>query len=299
MFRKLFRFMFRHFVIWVVIPFILIVFFIRIFQPEMYLMQIISQELYDQSGIVLKYETVKFQFPGSLNLKQVTLGQTTTQPLKLPDQSVTENIWFTGESFTFRIAFLPLLQRKAAIRFHGNAYGGGFEGLLETLIQTTPAPFLITVSWNDLDMELVSKDYSDLQLDSGLVSGHLNLTADMSRRFGYNGRISLTFEDTRFRTPDFFSGDFDLPEFDTATADIELKYSEIILEDIRLFSPDTIVRVMGKIYQQLPIDDSLMDIQVRLHFISSEQPFDEDMYIPFNIKGTFADPLVYFLGRAL
>jgi type II secretion system protein N len=301
MFQTILRYAARKIVFWGLIPFLVIYVLIRIFQPEAYLMEHMSNELDNQFGIQLSYNDVSLGFPGRLTLKQPSVSQNRSQTVNIDDQTLVfkQRIYFSGDSLTLGVGFLPLLERKARLYFRGDAYGGKFDGYWDTRIQSKPAPLSVHGTWNNLDLALLSQDHPGLQINTGLTSGKADVTADLSKQFGYKGQINLKIENSQFNPPKSFSGDFDLPAFNSASADIILNYSEIILEDVQLHSPDTVVRLSGTVHQTMPVTNSLMDIEIRLHFISATQPFDEDMYIPFNVKGLFSDPQVFFLGRAL
>jgi len=122
---------------------------------------------------------------------------------------------------------------------------------------------------------------------------------DLTRVFRYRGPLDITIEDAHYRADSRFTGDVDMPEFNRATAAIELNYEEVRLHDIRCYGPENSLRITGMIYQRLPVRNTWLELELRLYMSGAPDMTSDEGYIPLKIKGPVKDPDILFLGRNL
>ncbi len=192
-----------------------------------------------------------------------------------------------------------MLARRSRLLIDGKAYGGTFNATLEAPLQTNNTNMDIMAEWSSIDLSLLAVDYPGLQIQTGICQGEADLKADLTRTFGLSGPVKMVIGETQLKLPATVGSKVDLPQFTKITADFSFHHEEVLLDDIRFFAPDTIVRIDGVVRQKVPAENTWLDLNLRLHLISETQPFKEDMYFPITVKGPIDNPKVLFLGKDL
>lgn len=294
-FRVLIKCTFR----WIILPLVFFYLLIWLVQPDRYLVDRIVGEVRSKTGVDIGYSDVKMGPTGRITIENLSVRKDTQQEehAQASGAETEPRSWFSCETMTIRLNLKGLLQRKNSLRFSGKAYNGFFSGSVEAPMRRVNTGMDIDLEWDSVNMANLADDHPNLKVQTGLCSGKADLHADLTRTFSFSGPVDLSIRDTKLAAPGSFKTEFDLPDFNSITAKLTLHYADIHLDEVKLISTDTIARIMGWIHQKLPAEDTVLDLEVRLHLISENQPFNEEMYIPLTISGSAADPEVSFLGR--
>ncbi|MBN1880176.1 type II secretion system protein GspN [bacterium] len=296
--KRVIRYISRKIISWIVLPIIFFYLLMWIFNPAEYLVRHLTGQIEERTGIAIKYSDVQMNLMGSITLKQLTVQQTPDTTMgQSPQDTSDRKTFLSADYLSIRIAPTRLFEGISSLQFSGKAYDGTFSGSLESPIRKENAVLNVNLQWDAINLSLLSVDYRSLYLKTGISSGTARLKSDFSRTFSYEGPIDLIVEKTYLDFPQNMVSGFDIPEFNSLSARCTLNYDQIQFDDVRLNSPDTILRILGRIQQKIPADYSKLDLDVRIHLISDTQPFSEDMYIPVTVRGTANDPEILFLGR--
>lgn len=254
-----------------------------------------------QLGIALTYEDITISPTFSLIVHGIVLEQSRAQTVMVEGETINlePERYFTGERLAMRLAWKPFLDGKAGLVFKGRAYGGTYEGLLAARIQKEVAPFEVRGTWTAVDLAQLAADHPDLQVTMGRCSGTANLLVDQTKQFKYKGPVEIIIDGAQYQPDARYAGDYDLPVFERATADIEMNYEEIRLRDVRCYAPDTSIRLTGMIYQKIPVRNTWLEMDIKLYLTGDPDARANEGYIPLKIKGPVKDPDVLFLGRNL
>lgn len=288
--------------IWVLLPVILIHLAILIFQPEQKMMDQLFSRIERDTGVRITYKEIHITAGFSMAFSGLVVEQPKAREWKVDSQTVTlePQRYFTAETLVVGIAYQPLLKGKVGLTFNADVYQGKVEGLIETAItnafRKTPAPLAIRPDWTGISMAELARDIEGLEYNRGIASGNAELYLDPMVQYGLSGHIFLKVDETDYTMPERVGGALNISLISSCSADVNLAGPEITLKEVWALGDFGSVLITGTIHREEKMDNSQLNLDVKIYPHEPDKELDPKQYIPVTIKGTVDKPQALFMG---
>ncbi len=288
--------------IWIILPAILIHLALLIFQPEQKMMERLFKRIETETGVRISYKDLHVTPGFALAFSGLVVDQPKSREWNVDAQAITiqPQRYFSADTLVVGIAYQPLLKGKIGLTFSGDAYQGKIKGLVQSDVvnafRKTPAPLSLQPEWTGINVSDLARDIDGLDYDRGIASGHANLYLDPSITDGLSGTIILKVDEADYAMPERVGGAINIAVVSAFSADLNLKGSEINLKEVWARGDFGSVLVTGSIYREDIMDNSLLNLDVKIYPHEPGKKIDPKQYIPVSITGTAGKPQVLFMG---
>lgn len=233
----------------------------------------------------LLYESLEFDFPSSLTLKSVKLGQTSSgSPL------------LEADSIKFKMGLFSALKGKISLKYEAKLYSGRLQGSYTG----TQQKGMLNLKTKDLKIEEMTFLKELLKLDaSGKLSADINLSVSLLLNEN-KGKISLSIQEGKAKSVNLkvITTDFN---FSDIQGELSLEGGVLSINKFTLTGAPSHIELEGKITLNAN-DFKMSTLDITLFFTPSTEfeknaPFsllektDEGKY-KARLTGTFAHPIL-------